>query len=56
MQKADDANMTVLQTRKCVLFAYYRNCQWKQGSLDKDRSLMLEHSLLSESAILKPNS
>lgn len=55
MQKADDANITVPQTHKCVPFAYYRNCQWKQDSLDKDRSLTLEPSLLSESIIFKPN-
>lgn len=41
MQKVDDANITVPHTHNCVLFAYYRNCQWKQGSLDKDRSRIL---------------
>lgn len=52
MQKAGDAHITVPQTHKCVRFAYYRNCQWKQGSLDKEGSLMLEYSLLLESIIL----
>lgn len=54
-QKAGDTNITAPQTHKCVPFAYYRNCQWIQDSLDKDRSLTSEPSLLSESIIFNPN-
>lgn len=45
MYERDDINIKVPYTYKCVMLAYYKICQRKQGSLDEDGRLMLKISI-----------